>query len=55
MTPYGPTFTIEWDAECDRDGCTATARWCQNPSGTGVHPPVIYCPTHNPRPSVVPA
>jgi hypothetical protein len=42
-----PTYTIEWDADCP---CGDTrARWCQDPKGTGLGPPVIYCPTCNPR------
>jgi hypothetical protein len=45
-----PTYTIEWTANCPCGEPDAT--WGQDPKGTGVADPVIYCPRCNPRRTV---
>jgi hypothetical protein len=49
IRPALSTYTVEWGAGCDRDGCDEPdARWFQNPKGTGLDAPVVVCPTCNP-------
>jgi hypothetical protein len=41
-------FAIDWHGPCDN--CDDTnAHWFQNPRGTGLADPVVYCPTCKPR------